>query len=455
MPAKSTGTAPALSTGNGAAARETAFFCRKRMLLPIFPGPRPRAGPASTAPAARPILDKKFEPTCVFSERARQLTSSAIREILKVTEQPDVISFAGGLPSPDGFPVDVVRQAYDRVLATSARTALQYGPTEGYAPLRAWVADSLNRRGASVTPEEVLIVSGSQQGLDLLGKVLIDPGSKVLVETPSYLGALQSFSLYQPQFVSVPGDDGGLVPESLTPELAGGGRFLYALPNFQNPTGRTLARPRREALVAAAARLGLPVIEDDPYGDLRYAGRAEPGLLALAGECGANVIHLGSFSKVLAPGLRLGYICASRPIIHKLVQAKQATDLHTATLTQMAVHEIVKDGFLDGHLPRVRELYRQQCGFMLDALQRAFPAGTRWTRPEGGMFVWVELPPHVDSAELLQRAVREKVAFVPGAPFYAGAPAHNTLRLSFVTVPEEKIRHGIATLGRLIADTPA
>jgi len=395
-------------------------------------------------------VDQRFQPTCQFSERARQLTSSAIREILKVTERPEVTSFAGGLPSPDGFPAEVVRAAFDRVLAGSARQALQYGPTEGYAPLRAWVAEDLNRQGASVTPDQILIVSGSQLGLDRLGKVLIDTGSKVLVETPSYLGALQSFSLYQPRFVSVPSDDGGLVPEALTPELAEGARFLYALPNFQNPTGRTLDRARREALVLASARLGLPVIEDDPYGELRYAGQPQPSLLALAGECGANVIRLGSFSKVLAPGLRLGYICASRPIIDKLVQAKQATDLHTATLTQMAVYEIVKDGFLAQHLPKVRELYRSQCQIMLDALENAFPAGATWTRPEGGMFVWATLPAHIDSTQLLEQAIAENVAFVPGAPFYAGEPAHNTLRLSFVTVPEAKIRRCIDTLGRLI-----
>ena len=397
-------------------------------------------------------MDQRFQPTCQFSERARQLTSSAIREILKVTERPEVISFAGGLPSPEGFPAEVMRAAYDRVLSGSARSALQYGPTEGYAPLRAWVAEDLNRQGASVTPDQVLIVSGSQQGLDLLGKVLIDAGSKVLVETPSYLGALQSFSLYQPDFVSVPSDDGGLIPEALSGELAAGARFLYALPNFQNPTGRTLDRARREALVAAAARLALPVIEDDPYGELRYAGQPQPSLLALGAECGANIIRLGSFSKVLAPGLRLGYICASRPIIDKLVQAKQATDLHTATLTQMAVHEVVKDGFLETHLPTVRELYRRQCDIMLDALNQAFPAAATWTRPEGGMFVWVTLPVHIDSTQLLERAVAENVAFVPGAPFYAGQPARNTLRLSFVTVPEEKIRRGIDTLGKLIAE---
>lgn len=397
-------------------------------------------------------MDTPLDSACTFSERALQLTSSAIREILKVTERPDITSFAGGLPAPDGFPAEVVRQAFDRVLTEQPRTALQYGPTESYAPLRAWVADDLNRNGARVTPDDILIVSGSQQALDLLGKVLIDKESKVLVETPSYLGALQSFSLYQPRYASVATDDGGLVPEAITPAMADGARFLYALPNFQNPTGRTLNPARRQELVTQAARLGLPVVEDDPYGELRYAGDHAPSLLSLAPAAGANVIRLGSFSKVLAPGLRLGYIAANRAIINKLVQAKQATDLHTSTLTQMAVYEIIKDGFLTQHLPVVRELYRKQCGYMLDAIAEHFPADVAYTRPEGGMFIWVTLPAHIDSSVLLAQAIAEKVAFVPGAPFYASAPVHNTLRLSFVTVPETKIRAGIATLGRLIAN---
>jgi 2-aminoadipate transaminase len=399
-------------------------------------------------------MDKPIEAVCTFSQRAQQLTSSAIREILKVTERPEVISFAGGLPAAAGFPVDVVRAAFDRVLATNPHTALQYGPTEGYAPLRAWVAEDLNRNGARVSADQILIVSGSQQALDLLGKVLIDTDSNVLVETPSYRCALQSFSLFQPRYESIDTDEGGLIPEAITPQRALGARFLYALPNFQNPTGRTLNRARREALVLQAARLGLPVIEDDPYGELRYAGQTEPSLLSLGGDTGANIIRLGSFSKVLAPGLRLGYIAADRAIIDKLVQAKQATDLHTSTLTQMAVYEMVKDGFLATHLPTVRELYRKQCEFMLQALQDEFPASVTWTRPEGGMFIWVTLPAHIDSATLLAQAIAENVAFVPGAPFYAQNPEHNTLRLSFVTVPEARIRHGIAVLGRLIKAYP-
>lgn len=393
----------------------------------------------------------------LFSQRAQNITSSTIREILKVTERPEIISFAGGLPAPVGFPLDEVNAAFDRVLQQSGRTALQYGPTEGYRPLREWVAQDMQRRGAEgVSPDEVLIVSGSQQALDLLGKLFIDPGSSVIVEAPSYLGALQSFSLYEPNFVTVPTDQGGLIPEELTEARVHNARFIYALPNFQNPTGLTLGLERRQALVQRCAKFGLPVVEDDPYGDLRYAGQALPSLLALGRKAGATVVRLGSFSKVLAPGLRLGYIVAPTPIISKLVQIKQATDLHTATLTQMAVYETIKGGFLDQHLPKVRDIYRLQCDYMLDAMQQHFPATASWTRPEGGMFIWVTLPPHIDAHELLQRAIEQHVAFVPGAAFYAdGCSGHNTMRLSFVTVPEARIREGIATLARLIAESPA
>jgi 2-aminoadipate transaminase len=389
-----------------------------------------------------------------FSQRAQQLTSSTIREILKVTERPEIISFAGGLPSPKGFPIDVINAAFDRVLKTGGQSALQYGPTEGYAPLRAWVAEDLKRGGADVSPDEVLIVSGSQQALDMLGKLFVDPGSKVLVEAPSYLGAIQSFSLFEPRYVAVDTDEGGLVPEALTEDRAAGARFIYVLPNFHNPTGLTLSLERRQALVERCAALQVPIIEDDPYGDLRYAGTAQPGLLGLGRRAGATVVRLGSFSKVLAPGLRLGYIVAPKPIIAKLVQIKQATDLHTATLTQMAVYETVKDGFLATHLPKVRDLYKEQCGYMLDAMDEHFPDTVAWTRPEGGMFIWVTLPKHIDATRLLTHAIENNVAFVPGAPFFAGdTPQANTLRLSFVTVSEEKIRKGIAVLGRLIRES--
>lgn len=382
-----------------------------------------------------------------FSERAQQLKSSAIREILKVTMRPGIISFAGGLPSPATFPVERMRAAYDSVLSRQGKVALQYGPTDGYAPLREWIADSLSIDGAKILPDQVMMVSGSQQGLDLLAKILIDEGSKVLVETPSYLGALQAFSVYQPEFVSVPTDDAGLMPDAVL-DVGRGARLLYALPNFQNPTGRSLSIDRRVSLVDTCAKMGLPLIEDDPYGALSYNGDPLPKMLTMNPN---GVIYMGSFSKVLTPGIRLGYVVAPLPLTRKLEQAKQAADLHTAQLTQMVVHEVIKDGFLAQHIPTIRALYADQCQAMLAALSEFFPSSVTWTKPEGGMFIWITLPTHMDSTQLLAEAIAQNVAFVPGAPFYASTPEHNTLRLSFVTVSPEKIREGIAKLGQLIA----
>ncbi|HCN87832.1 MAG TPA: 2-aminoadipate aminotransferase [Oxalobacteraceae bacterium] len=382
-----------------------------------------------------------------FAKRAQQLQSSVIREILKITMRPEIISFAGGLPSPATFPVERMKAAFDSVLSSQGKVALQYGPTDGYLPLREWIANSLSTDGAKILPDQVLMTSGSQQGLDLLGKVLIDEGSKVLVETPSYLGALQAFSVYGPEFVSVPTDDHGLLPEAVG-AIGQGASMLYALPNFQNPTGRCLSIERRAALVETCARLGLPLIEDNPYGALSYRGEPLPKMLTMNP---GGVIYMGSFSKVLTPGIRLGYVVAPVPLVRKLEQAKQAADLHTAQLTQMVVYEVIKDGFLGEHIPTIRKLYSDQCQAMLAALTEFFPPSVTWTKPEGGMFIWLTLPKHIDSMQLLDEAIAQNVAFVPGAPFYANAPEKNTLRLSFVTVSPEKIREGVAKLGKLIA----
>jgi 2-aminoadipate transaminase len=386
-------------------------------------------------------------PTWQLSERARKLTSSAIREILKVTERPEVISFAGGLPSPATFPAEEMRAASDRILRDSSAAALQYSATEGYQPLREWIAQRYSVSGAQIRPTQVLITTGSQQALDLLGKVLVCPESPVLVETPTYLGALQSFSMYEPHYVQVPTDDNGLIPEGLTPELTKGARLLYAQPNFQNPTGRRLPVERRRALAEFARTSPFPVLEDDPYGALDYKGEPLPTMLSMAPD---HIVHLGSFSKVLAPGLRIGYIIAPEELHFKLVQAKQATDLHTPSFTQRIVHEVVKDGFLDTHVPKIRALYRDQCEAMLGSLERYMPEGVNWNRPEGGMFIWVSLPKHIDTMKLLEEAVAQNVAFVPGGPFFANEAQHNTLRLSFVTVPPAKIDEGVARLAELI-----
>ena len=382
-----------------------------------------------------------------LSERARKLTSSAIREILKVTERPEVTSFAGGLPSPATFPVEQMREASERILRDQPSAALQYSATEGFMPLREWVAARYSVNGAAIRPTQVLITTGSQQALDLLGKVLVCPESPVLVETPTYLGALQSFSLFEPDYVQVPTDESGLIPERLDAALVANARLLYAQPNFQNPTGRRLPLERRRALAAFAQKAAFPVIEDDPYGALDYAGAPLPTLLSMAPD---HIVHLGSFSKVLAPGLRVGYIIAPEELHFKLVQAKQATDLHTPSLTQRIVYEVVKDGFLDTHVPTIRALYRDQCAAMLASLERHMPPGVEWNRPEGGMFVWVKLPKHINSMKLLEQSIAQNVAFVPGGPFFAKEAEHNTMRLSFVTVPPATIDEGVATLGALI-----
>ena len=382
-----------------------------------------------------------------FSARAEQLKSSMIREILKITQRPEVISFAGGLPSTDTFPVERMRAAFDSVLANSGKSALQYGPTDGYLPLREYIAASLSKDGTTIEADQILMTSGSQQGLDLLGKVLLDEGSKALVESPSYLGALQAFSVYRPEFVAVEMDENGLIPSSVAAKGAGA-RLLYCLPNFQNPTGLTLSQQRRTELVETCANLRIPLLEDDPYGALCYRGEPMSKMLNMNPE---GVIYMGSFSKVLTPGIRLGYVVAPRTLTRKLEQAKQATDLHTAQLTQMAVYEVIKDGFLEQHIPTIRALYSSQCDVMLDALNKFFPKGVTWTKPDGGMFIWVKLPQHIDSMALATESIAQNVAFVPGVPFYAGVPETNTMRLSFVTVSPAKIYEGIERLGKLIA----
>ena len=383
------------------------------------------------------------------ARRAASASSSIVREILKVTMRPEVISLAGGLPAPESFPVEALRTAFDGELRDerAARAALQYSTTEGYLPLREWVAAQETARGVPTAADEVLIVAGSQQALDLLGKAFVEPEAPLLVESPTYLGALQAFNLFDPVYRTLPTDDEGLQPQAIDAGLARDARALYVMPNFQNPTGRTLSPARRIDLAQAARRHDLWLIEDDPYGELWYRQAPPPSLRSLAPE---RTIRVCSFSKVLAPGLRLGYVIAPRECIELLVRLKQATDLHTATLTQRAAQRVLAGGLLEAHLPPVRARYAQQCAAMLAALERAMPAGVRWTRPEGGMFVWLTLPADVDAMALLPRAIERNVAFVPGEPFYAAAPLRNTLRLSFVTVPPEKIAAAVAVLGELI-----
>ncbi len=384
--------------------------------------------------------------TWTLARRAERMNPSVIREILKVTERPGIISFAGGLPSPHTFPVDAFAEACAKVLRDDGRAALQYAASEGYAPLREAVAAMLPW---SVDPAQVLITTGSQQGLDLVAKVLIDSGSRLLVETPTYLGALQAFTPMEPEIVGVASDEEGVDPADLVSK-APGARFVYLLPNFQNPTGRTMSEARRAAVSAAASHAGLPIVEDNPYGDLWFDA---PPALPLTARNPEGGIYLGSFSKILAPGLRLGFLVAPPAVAPKLLQAKQAADLHSPSFNQRVVAEVMRDGFLDRHVPTIRARYKAQRDAMLAALERQMAGlGLRWNTPEGGMFLWARLPDGMDAVQLLPKAVDKGVAFVPGAPFYAGDADVRTLRLSFVTATPEQIDTGIAALAAAIRE---
>jgi len=382
------------------------------------------------------------------ARRTENVKSSMVREILKVTQRPDIISLAGGLPAPESFPVDALREAFDAVLRDDGRAALQYSTTEGHAPLREWVAAQETAKGIPTSPDEVLIVAGSQQALDLIGKAFAEPGAALLVESPTYLGALQAFSVFEPEFRAVPTDADGVQPAALDATNTRDARLMYVMPNFQNPSGLTLSAERRAQLAEAARKHDIWLVEDDPYGELWYEHAPPPSLRAWAPE---RTIRVCSFSKVLAPGLRLGFVIAPRACIDLFVRLKQATDLHTATVSQRAAHRVLAGGLLETHLPQVRARYAAQCRVMLEALQAHMPRGVTWTRPAGGMFVWLTLPQHVDATALLDRAIERKVAYVPGEPFFAGAPQKNTLRLSFVTVSPERIRSGVQTIAELIA----
>jgi 2-aminoadipate transaminase len=395
-----------------------------------------------------------------FAQRTEGMTSSMIRELLKLTERPEIISFAGGLPAPEAFPVHAVAAASQRVLETHGPAALQYGPTEGYLPLRELLVKHMGRYGIAVTPDNVLITCGAQQALDLVGRLLINPGDHVATEEPTYLGALQAFRAYQAQYLPVPLDQEGMRLGALERALRGGPKFLYALPNFQNPTGATMSLERRQRVVELASYYGTPILEDDPYGQLRYEGEHLPTLVTIDAEMHGSiggewpfrgsVLYLGTLSKILGPGLRIGWVVAPEEVVRKLVQLKQGADLHTGTFSQMVAYETARGGFLDEHVRYVRKVYGRRRDAMLRSLEAHFPEDVHWTRPQGGLFLWVTLPPELDSANLLGRALRQGVAFVPGRPFFPAEGGGSTLRLNFSYCPPPRIEEGIGRLGAVI-----
>jgi len=401
------------------------------------------------------MITSSSEPRIVaplrLARRMSRMSANAVREILKVAEQPDVLSFAGGLPAPELFPIEAIAEAHAEVLAQHGRAALQYSVTEGFGPLREWVVARLARRGVRITVDEVLITSGSQQGIDLAARILLDPGDVVALESPSYLAALQTFAGCEASFLSIPSDDDGMqvevlerLPKSSLPKM------IYVVAEFHNPKGTTLSRERRERLVRFAQAHRIPVLEDDPYGELRFRGAAPPPLAALDG--GQVVLHLGTFSKTLAPGLRLGWLVGPRELVRAATIAKQASDLHTATFAQRAVANLLGRFDYDAHMTTIRRVYGERCDAMLGALARHFPQGTKWTRPDGGLFVWTQLPRGLSAEDIFAAAIAEKVAFVPGSVFFASEPQHDFMRLNYSNRPADLIEDGIARLGRVVRE---
>ena len=390
-------------------------------------------------------------PAPALARRLSEVTSSPVRDLLALLDRPEVLSFAGGLPAPELFDLDGLRTAFESVLATDAgRRHLQYAPTEGNRDLRALVAARMTGRGLPTTADELLVTTGSQQALTLVAAALLDPGAVVAVEEPTYLAALQCFGLAGARIVPVRSDDDGIDPDALADVLERERPALvYLVPTFANPTGRTLPLERRAAVAELAARHGVWLVEDDPYGELRYRGEPVPSLAAQPGA-EDHVVHLGSFSKIGSPGMRLGWLRAPSAVRRALTVAKQATDLHTSTIDQAAAAAYLAATDLDAHVDRLRAAYRERRDAMVAALPAVLPAGSTWTDPDGGMFVWVRLPGDVDTAELLRTALAHDVAFVPGAPFFAGAPDRSTLRLSFTTNTPAQIAEGMARLGRAL-----
>jgi len=395
----------------------------------------------------------------LFAERTHQMKRSTVREILKLTARPEVISFAGGLPAPELFPVERIRQATDVILAERGREVLQYSTSEGMPELRELIARRLSSGKFQIGSENILITSGSHQAVDMIARILLDEGDRVLVENPTYVGMMTSWKPFQVRFSAVPTDDGGMCVDELEPLLAEKHKIMYAIPTFQNPQGTTLNRERRAKLAQILVEHNLPLVEDDPYGELRYSGEKTPSMLQMEAEYRGStspegsVIYCGTFSKILTPGLRIGWVAAAFPVIDKLVQVKQATDLHTSTLNQFITYEVARDeAFLQEHIAMLRDVYRRRRDLMLKTMDEHFPQEVTWTRPEGGLFLMVTMPAHLNATELLKQALVHDVAFVPGEGFFIGDAGHNTFRLNFSNAREEMIVEGIRRLGVVLKE---
>lgn len=386
-----------------------------------------------------------------LAKRMANLKASEIREILKITERPEIISFAGGLPAPELFPIEAIKRVSQLVLDESGAKALQYSATEGFAPLRDWIAKRMNGRlGTAFDADNVLITAGSQQALDLAGKLFLDEGDVVLCESPTYLAAITAFRAYGCEFTEITTDDEGMDMAALEKALKTIDRvkMIYMIPDFQNPTGRTWSLARRKELARLAAQYGVVVIEDNPYGELRFEGEFLPAVKSFDPDNG--ILCTGTFSKIFCPGYRIAWIAGDKEIIRKFVMAKQGTDLQCNTLAQMEIARYLELYDIDEHIEKIRETYRIRCQIMVESMEKNFPAGVSFTRPQGGLFAWVELPAHVNARQVLDECLKKNVAFVPGGAFFPNGGHENTLRLNFSNMPEERIREGITRMGEVL-----
>jgi len=390
----------------------------------------------------------------LFAKRMSSIKASEIREILKVTEQDDVISFAGGLPAPELFPVDEINQASQIVLKNQGAKALQYTTTEGYAPLREWIARRMNERcGTTFDKDNILITHGSQQGLDLSGKVFLDEGDVVLCESPTYLAAISAFKAYGCRFIEIPTDENGMDMEALEDVLRNTSniKLIYAIPTFQNPTGKTWSLERRKRLAEISSNYNVAVIEDNPYGELRFEGESLPTIKSF--DHSGNVLYMGSFSKILCPGFRIGWIAGDKDIIRKYVLVKQGVDLQCNTLAQMTISEYLKQYNIDEHIGKIISVYKKRRDIAVDCIERYFPDDTKFTRPEGGLFTWIELPNGLSARTMLEKCLEKKIAFVPGGSFFPTEAKENTLRINFSNMPEDKIEEGLRIIGGIVKES--
>ena len=385
-----------------------------------------------------------------YAKRMDNIKASEIRELLKLTQKPEIISFAGGLPAPELFPVEELEKVSSKVLEEQGTTAIQYGPTEGYEPIRVEITKRMEKVGIECKPEDILVTSGSQQGLDFSGKIFLNPGDIVLCESPSYLGAINAFKAYEPEFIGVPTDENGMIMEELEDILKNNDRvrFIYVIPDFQNPSGRTWSIERRKRLIELANEYNVAIIEDNPYGELRFEGEYYPAIKHYDTE--GRVIFLGTFSKIFCPGLRLGWVCAEEEVLNKFVLAKQGSDLQSSTISQMQVAKFLEEYDIEAHIENLKKVYKKRRDLMINTMKEEFPEEIKFTNPEGGLFTWVVLPEYMNARDLAVKAIEKNVAFVPGGSFFPNGGNENTLRLNYSSMDDEKIVIGIKRLAEAI-----